>query len=290
MGFSRQEYRSGLPFPPPSNLPRPGIKAVSPALVFFTTEPPGKPHLTSIYHLSISIAIINWAAKSILEHKLYGHIITISLEMRFLDKMMHWRPLMYSTSFTCSSSEYKYPLSHCLGQWFLIVITHWNHLGRFQKNDKCLGCTTEELEQSLQVRGLSIHILKRLSLCNSHAQPGLRRWLVQGLFFPLLCVHSRHHQQKHSFFWAHDSHPAQHKATNKRQASSREGVVQVFSDFTDFCLVIPSTVMSLKDIRLKAEGQGDDRRWDGWMASPTQWTWVWANSGSWWRTGKPSVL
>ena len=42
--------------------------------------------------------------------------------------------------------------------------------------------------------------------------------------------------------------------------------------------------------RLKAEGKGDDRRWDGWMASPTRWTWVWANSGSWWWTGKPGVL
>ena len=39
--------------------------------------------------------------------------------------------------------------------------------------------------------------------------------------------------------------------------------------------------------RLKARGEGDDRRWDGWMASPTQWTWVWVNSGSWWRTGRP---
>ena len=32
------------------------------------------------------------------------------------------------------------------------------------------------------------------------------------------------------------------------------------------------------------------QRWDGWMASPTQWTWVWANSGRWWKTGKPGVL
>ena len=37
--------------------------------------------------------------------------------------------------------------------------------------------------------------------------------------------------------------------------------------------------------RLKAEGEGDDRGWDGWMASQTQWTWVWINSGSWWWTG-----
>ena len=42
--------------------------------------------------------------------------------------------------------------------------------------------------------------------------------------------------------------------------------------------------------RLKAGGEGDDRGWDGWMASPTWWTWVWASSGSWWWTGKPGVL
>ena len=42
--------------------------------------------------------------------------------------------------------------------------------------------------------------------------------------------------------------------------------------------------------RLKAGGEGNDRGWDGWMASPTQWTWVWASSGSWWWTGRPGVL
>ena len=42
--------------------------------------------------------------------------------------------------------------------------------------------------------------------------------------------------------------------------------------------------------RLKAGGEGDDRGWDGWLASPTRWTWVWASSGSWWWTGKPGVL
>ena len=42
--------------------------------------------------------------------------------------------------------------------------------------------------------------------------------------------------------------------------------------------------------RLKTGGEGDDRGWDGWMASPTQWTWVWASSGSWQWTGKPGAL
>ena len=42
--------------------------------------------------------------------------------------------------------------------------------------------------------------------------------------------------------------------------------------------------------RLKARGQGDDRRWDVWMASPSWWTWVWGSSGSWWWTGKSGML
>ena len=41
---------------------------------------------------------------------------------------------------------------------------------------------------------------------------------------------------------------------------------------------------------LRAGGEGDDRRWDAWMASPTQWTWVWVDSGSWWWIGRPGVL
>ena len=42
--------------------------------------------------------------------------------------------------------------------------------------------------------------------------------------------------------------------------------------------------------RLKAGGEGDNRGWDGWMALPIQWTWIWVNSGSWWWTGRPGML
>ena len=42
--------------------------------------------------------------------------------------------------------------------------------------------------------------------------------------------------------------------------------------------------------RLKTGWEGDDRGWDGWMASPIQWTWVCTSFGSQWWTGKPSVL
>ena len=53
MGFPRQEYWSGVPFPSPGDLPNPGIKPMSPELAgrFFTTEPPGKPSQFFYHHL-----------------------------------------------------------------------------------------------------------------------------------------------------------------------------------------------------------------------------------------------
>ena len=42
--------------------------------------------------------------------------------------------------------------------------------------------------------------------------------------------------------------------------------------------------------RLKVGGKEDERGWDGWISSPTQWTWVWVGPGRWWWTGKPGML
>ena len=58
MEFSRQEYRSGLPFRSPGDLPDPGVKPVSTALAgkFSTTESPGKPSLENI----LNICLLNW--------------------------------------------------------------------------------------------------------------------------------------------------------------------------------------------------------------------------------------
>jgi len=42
--------------------------------------------------------------------------------------------------------------------------------------------------------------------------------------------------------------------------------------------------------KIEGRRRRDNRGWDGWMASLTQWTWVWASSRRWWRTGKPGVL
>ena len=42
--------------------------------------------------------------------------------------------------------------------------------------------------------------------------------------------------------------------------------------------------------KIEGRSRGDDRGWDGWMASLTRWTWVWASSRSWWWIGKPGML
>ena len=55
------------------------------------------------------------------------------------------------------------------------------------------------------------------------------------------------------------------------------------------CYYRSSTFYFFKD-SLRAGGEGDNRGWDGWMASATQWTWVWGDFGSWWWIGRSGVL
>ena len=64
----------------------------------------------------------------------------------------------------------------------------------------------------------------------------------------------------------------------------------VVEDFLAWPLLIHRLCIKYLLSKGLGAGEGDDRGWDGWMASPTQWTWVWVNSGSWWWTGRPGVL
>ena len=59
--------------------------------------------------------------------------------------------------------------------------------------------------------------------------------------------------------------------------------------FPIFCKSFWVSLMTLPG-GIGAGREGDNRGWDGWMASLTLWTWVWMNSGSWWWTGRPGVL
>ena len=47
---------------------------------------------------------------------------------------------------------------------------------------------------------------------------------------------------------------------------------------------------SLEKTLMPGKNEGDNRGWDGWRASPTQWTWVWVDSRSWWWTRRPGML
>ena len=60
--------------------------------------------------------------------------------------------------------------------------------------------------------------------------------------------------------------------------------------FGHLMLRVDSLEKTLMQEGFRAGGEGDDRGWDGWMASLTQWTWDWVNSRSWWWTGKPGLL
>ena len=71
---------------------------------------------------------------------------------------------------------------------------------------------------------------------------------------------------------------------------SLEGEYWSSNTLATWCEELPHWKRPLWWERLKAGGEGNDKGWDGWMASPTQWTWVWVNSGSWWWTGRPGVL
>ena len=63
-----------------------------------------------------------------------------------------------------------------------------------------------------------------------------------------------------------------------------------------YCFMSSSNCCFLTCIQISQEagqgagGEGDNRGWDGWMASRTWWMWVWVNSGRWWWTGRPGVL
>ena len=93
------------------------------------------------------------------------------------------------------------------------------------------------------------------------------------------------------------------KSGNKKKAKMQkvflEGIIRcvcvcvcvcVWMDLATWCKELTHLKRPWCWERLKAGGEGDDRGWDDWMASPTQWTWVWVNSGSRWWTGRPGML
>ena len=115
MGFPRQEYWSGLPFPPPGDLPDSGIKPASPALAgrFFTTEPPGMPksvHLTIIQSgLGRIFPILSFLSVSFtwpwfcLQHDITSPHLVPSCEVQDSILMPWWSPGLHCMYSICCS-------------------------------------------------------------------------------------------------------------------------------------------------------------------------------------------
>ena len=105
----------------------------------------------------------------------------------------------------------------------------------------------------------------------------------------------QHHSSKASILWRSAfftvqlSHP--YMTTGKTTALTRWTFVgKVMSLLLNMLSRLVVTFLPRCWEGLGAGGEGDDRGWDGCMASPTQRTWVWINSGSWWWTGRPDML
>ena len=71
---------------------------------------------------------------------------------------------------------------------------------------------------------------------------------------------------------------------------SLEGLKMKFQYFGHLMWKLTNFKRAWCQERLKAGGEGYNRGWDGWMASPIRWIWVWASSGSWWWAGKTGML
>ena len=134
--------------------------------------------------------------------------------------------------------------------------------------------------------------------------------LVKAMVFPVVIYGceswtiKKNWAQKNWCFWTvvlektHDS-PLDCKEIQK--VNSKGDQSWVFIGRTDVEAETPNTLATWYEAlihlkrpwcweRLRAGGEGDDRGWDGWMASPTQWTWVWVDSRSWWWTWRPGML
>ena len=133
--------------------------------------------------------------------------------------------------------------------------------------------------------------------------------LVKAVVFPVVMYGCESWTLKKSEHWKNDAFELRcwrrllrvpWTARRSNQSILRRSVLGVL--WKDWCWSWNSSTLatSCKDLThwkrpwcwegLGAGGEGDDRGWDGWMASLTQWAWVWVNSGSWWWTGRPGLL
>ena len=134
-----------------------------------------------------------------------------------------------------------------------------------------------------QIRILTLKCMLQRALCHSQSQrvKTSQLWGRFGLLFPFIKPYKSHHKEH---WW--------------KQLTTRKVTLNIH--WKDWCRISNILATWCKELihwkrslcweRLRARGEEGNQEWDGWMTSPTQWTWVWASSGRWLRTGKPRVL
>ena len=143
------------------------------------------------------------------------------------------------------------------------VLNTWNVAGM-----------TEELYSKFYFILMQLKLNGHKWLLSVILQSTFNRLMVLTIF--LVCKYFSHSLECLSHYWL--------SLLLCRSLLVRSSTTYLFLSFFLFCFCCLFLMLS------KAGGEGDDRGWDGWMASPTQWTWVWVNSRSWWWTGRPGVL
>jgi len=210
MGFSRQEYWSGVPFPSPGDLPKPGIEPSSPAfqLDALTSEPPGKPYISLYFVKNHRIDIRSEPPNA----NYYCWVI-----------MMCWSKfIVYNKCTTLISQTMVFPVvMYGCDSWTKKKAECWR-IDAFQ-----LWCWRRLLRVPWTARRSNQAILRGIS----------PEYSLKGLMLKLKLQYFGH------LMW--------------RSASFEK------------------TLMLGK---IEGRRKRDDRGSDGWMASLTQWTWVWANS------------
>ena len=288
MGFSRQEYWSGLPFPPPGDLPNPGMEPRFSTLAdrFFTiwaTREAQPPRKQKINHKK---RIHSAKKKKIWKFWHESLKISFSYKCPWWCEVTPWPQPSYLNSLSSATSKktgrevITWKLSHkqvtkvrcpgrCCGENFAaqsefcdgqLMLVPWEQLRnadlpRAPPPDllDSASLRTSSAGRSVGQRGVDI-LGKSTWLCSIEDQPLgiLSIALFSELTAPVPC--------------------------------------EVMISVLGWLLSYRGLGKHGCPERLRAGGEGDDRGWDGWMALPMWWTWVRANSGRWWRTGKPGVL
>ena len=300
MEFSRQGYWSGLPFPVSRHLSNPGINS-------------GLLYCRQILYHQATVFIMDNFWKCYYKTSRSGCYPSFSY--RYLGNM-NWVDPQRGQSIHFRVFKKKLLLAFPISSLLLLL------LSRFSRVRLCVTPWTsahqafpwplklvhysldpENSTKSCKSRGSNIHVHFKSTHEAAQAIKGVHIWkatkYLKAVTLKKQCVPFRYYNsgvgrctQTKQWGWMKGRWPKKstefllHILKNAESSAELKGL----DTLATWCEELTHWKRLWCWERLRAGGEGDDREWVGWMASPTQWTWVWVDSGSWWWTGRPGVL